>query len=53
MIGHMPWLYHKHKSHFIGLLKLTLKMEKIAPLGAGDPEMKCPYFHHNYWEKIA
>ena len=45
--------YNKHKSHFIGPLKLTIKMGKLSPLDQGDPKMKCPYFRHNFWEKIA
>ena len=26
-------------------------MDKLPPLDQGDPEMKCPYLHHNCWEK--
>jgi len=43
---------NKHKSHFIGSLRLTLKIEKLPPLNQGYPEMKCPFFlHHNCCEK--
>ena len=30
MIGHMPWLYNKHQSHFIGPLKVDFKKKRSS-----------------------
>ena len=36
MIGHMPWLYNKHQSHFIGPLKVDFKKKDLQLLTVQD-----------------
>ena len=40
-----------HQPPFIGPIKIDRQFWKITPLEHGGPEMKCTFFHRNYWKK--